>query len=416
VACSVLNRLNRLTCVFSYPKNYGPPYLRTDPVMSPAPSMPNRPAAFRIVLLACLVLVAALAAATATPPEIRIEGSGVRPQLGFACCDQGIAPMQALFADHDVVAALHDLHAQVAVAIADFSPERAQVVRFLNQQQIPVIAGVTLQTKDGPYFNADDAAEAPAQFAAFEKWTRENGLRWDAVGLDIEPNFGELAALKNHRWRLITTLLRHSLDGKRIERAQVAYSALIRQIQAQGYSVLTFALPYIPVERKVHTTLLDRMLGVPDVEGNKNYVMIYTSYARSVRPAIFLDLGQSAQAITIGVTYGPPPAGSGFGPLNWEEFSGDLIVASHFTNQVGVYSLEGCVQQGFLPRLETMDWSASVAIPAASIARADRHVIIFEIALWTADHVFYLAAVAFLLVILLVWRRRVRKRRPIPAD
>jgi hypothetical protein len=128
--------------------------------------------------------------------------------------------MQALFANHDVVAALHDLHAQVAVAIADFSPERAQVVRFLNKQQIPVIAGVTLQTRDGPYFNADDAAEAPAQIAAFEEWTRENGLRWDAVGLDIEPNFGELAALKNHRWRLITTLLRDSLDSKRIERAQ----------------------------------------------------------------------------------------------------------------------------------------------------------------------------------------------------
>src|SRR6202167_6215431 len=174
------------------------------------------------------------------PPEIRIEGSGVRPQLGFACCDQGIAPMQALFADHEVVAALHDLHAQVAVAIADFSPERAQVVRFLNQQQIPVIAGVMLQTKDGPYFNADDAAEAPAQIAAFEKWTHENGLRWAAVGLDIEPNFVELAALRNHPWRLVRTLLHNGFDGERMERAQEAYSALIRQVQSQGYAVETY--------------------------------------------------------------------------------------------------------------------------------------------------------------------------------
>src|ERR1700728_232639 len=134
------------------------------------------------------------------PPEIRIEGSGVRPQLGFACCDQGIAPMQALFADHEVVAALHDLHAQVAFAIADFSPERAQVVRFLNQQQIPVIAGVTLQTKDGLYISADDVAEAPTQIAACEKWTREIGLRGDPDGLDTESNYGQLAALKNHRW------------------------------------------------------------------------------------------------------------------------------------------------------------------------------------------------------------------------
>lgn len=204
--------------------------------------------------------------------------------------------MQALFADHDVVAALHNLHAQVAVAIADFSPERAQVVRFLNQQQIPVIAGVTLQTKDGPYFNAENAVEAPAQFAAFEKWTRENGLRWDAVGIDIEPNYGELAALKNHRLRLITTLLRDGLDGRRIERAQEAYSALIRQLQAQGYPVETYTMPYGPVERNLHTTLLDRLLGTVDVRGNENDLMIYTSYARPVGSAIIWILAPTRKA------------------------------------------------------------------------------------------------------------------------
>ncbi|MGA7633686.1 MAG: hypothetical protein WCB11_23240 [Terriglobales bacterium] len=383
-------------------------------MLSPAPSMPNHPAASRIALLAYLVLVAAPAAATATPPEIRIEGSGVRPQLGFACCDQGIAPMRALFADHDVVAALHDLHAQVAVAIADFSPERAQVVRFLNQQQIPVIAGVTLQTKDGPYFNADDAAEAPAQIAAFEKWTRENGLRWDAVGLDIEPNFGELAALKNHRWRLITTLLRDSLDGERIERAQRAYSALIRQIQSQGYLVETYTMPYGPVERNLHTTLLDRLLGTVDVHGNENDVMIYTSYARPVGSAIILDLGPYAQGIIVGVTDGLPPAGSGFGPLDWDEFSSDLIVASHFARHIGVYNLEGCVRQRFLPRLETMDWGGSVVIPAASVSRAKRHVMALSIALWIGSNLLYLAAAAFLLAVFCIWWWRARRFRSKP--
>ncbi len=374
--------------------------------------MANRHSASRIALLVCLVLVSA-PAVTATLPEIRIEGSGVRPQLGFACCDQGIAPMQVLFADHDVVAALHDLHAQVAVAIADFSPERAQVVRFLNQQQIPVIAGVTLQTKDGPYFNADDAAEAPAQIAAFEKWTRENGLHWDAIGLDIEPNFGQLAALKNHRWRLITTLFRNSLDGKRIERAQEAYSALIRQIQSQGYLVETYTMPYCPVERNLHTTLLDRLLGTVDVRGNENDVMIYTSYARPVGSAIILDLGPYAQGIILGVTDGLPPAGSGPGPLDWDEFSSDLIVASHFTHHIGVYNLEGCVRQRFLPRLETMDWGGSVVIPAAAISRAKRHVMALSTVLWIGSNLPYIAA-AFLLTIICIWWWRARRSRTKP--
>ncbi|HXN29797.1 MAG TPA: hypothetical protein VN902_21925 [Candidatus Acidoferrales bacterium] len=322
--------------------------------------------------------------------------------------------MQALFADHDVIAALHDLHAQVAVAIADFSPERAQVVRFLNQQQIPVIAGVMLQTKDGPYFNADDATEAPAQIAAFEKWTHENGLRWDAVGLDIEPNFGELAALKKHRWLLVTTLLRNSLDGKRIERAQEAYSTLIGQIQSQGYLVETYTMPYGPVERNLHTTLLDRLLGTVDVRGNENDVMIYTSYARPVGSAIIWDLGPYTQGIIVGVTDGPPPAGSGIGPLDWDEFSSDLIVASHFAHHIGVYNLEGCVRQGFLPRLETMDWGRFVVIPAASVSRAKRHVMALSIALWIGSNLLYLAAAAFLLALFCIWSWRARRFRSQP--
>ena len=342
---------------------------------------------------------------------VTVQGSGVRPTLGFACCDQGTAPMQALFADPDVIAALRELHAQVGMAITDFSPERAQVVRFLNQQQIPVIAGVTLQTKDGPYFNADDVDEAPAQIANFEKWTRENGLRWDAVGLDIEPNFSELAALKNHRWRQLTTLLRNSLDGKRMERAHDGYSLLIRQIQSQGYPVETYTLPYGPVERNVNTTLIDRMLGTVDVRGNENDVMIYTSYARPAGSAIILELGPYTQGIVVGITDGLSPVGSGYGPLDWDEFSSDLLVANHFTHHIGVYNLEGCVRQGYLPRLETMDWGGSVIIPAASISRVKRRVMALRIALWLGSNLLYIAIVLIFSVSWLVWRWRTRRNK-----
>ena len=386
-------------------------------IMCPKPQRTAHPRCFiRGVLRAGLFLsicycFSALTVVAMPSTGVTVQGPGVRPNLGFACCDQGIAPMQALFADHDVVAALHELHAQVVVAIADFSPERAQVVRFLNQQQIPVIAGVMLQTKDGPYFNAEDVSEAPAQIAAFEKWTRENGLRWDAVGLDIEPNFSEFAALKNHRWRLFTTLLRNSLDGKRIEHAQEAYSVLIRQVQSQGYPVETYTLPYGPVERNLHTTLIDRMFGTVDVRGSENDVMIYTSYARPAGSAIILDLGPYSQGIVVGITDGLSPAGSGYGPLDWDEFSSDLLVASHFTHHIGVYNLEGCVRQGYLPRLETMDWGGSVIIPAAPISRVKRRVMALSIALWLGSNLLYIAIVSIFTVSWFVWRWRTGRNR-----
>jgi len=370
-----------------------------------------------LTLFACLCgLFAAPLVRASSPDAISVQGSGTQPQLGFACCDQGIAQMQELFAHSDVVADLKSLHAQVAVAIADFSPERAKVIRMLNQQQIPVIAAVMLQTKDGPYFNADDVGEAPAQIAAFEKWTQDNGLRWAAVGIDIEPNFGELAALKNHPWRLVTTFVPNAFDSERMQRAQEAYSALIQHIQSQGYPVETYTLPYGPVEQMVHTTVVDRMLGTVDVKGDENDLMIYTSYARPVGSAIILDLGPDAQGIIVGITDGPPPAGSGFGPLDWDEFSSDLIVASHLTHHVGVYNLEGCVQQGFLPRLRNLDWGRTVVIPAASVSRAKHHVMAFEIALWTLAHLLYFITAIFLFTIWLFWRWRLRRHRLMLSD
>ena len=89
------------------------------------------------------------------------------------------------------------------------------------------------------------------------------------AGIDIEPISNALAALKNHPWRLVTTLVPNALDSKRMERAQQAYSAMIGQIQSQGYPVETYTLPYGPVEQMVHTTVLDRLLGTVDVRAMK---------------------------------------------------------------------------------------------------------------------------------------------------
>ncbi len=318
--------------------------------------------------------------------------------------------MQVLFQNPEVLPALRDLHAQVAVAIADFSPQRAQIVRLLNQQQIPAIAWIMLPADEGIYLNADNAPRAVARVAAFEKWTAANQLRWAAVGLDIEPNFGQLAALRGSPGRLFTTLLRQSFDGGRIGRAQQAYSALIRQIQSQGYPVETYIMPYVPAERSVGSTLLDRQLGTVDVRSNDEYLMLYTSFARRMGAAMIWSLGPHAQSIAIGSTDGPLPAGSGSGPLDWDEFSRDLLVASHFSRSIGVYNLEGCVRQGFLPRLLAMNWSGSVLIPAASVARAQRFGTIFRIILWIGSHIVYFFAAALLLLVWLVSRWRAHRR------
>ena len=370
----------------------------------------------RTLLFSCICHSAVLSAVVAqVSTGIRVQGPGSSPEIGFACCDKGVEEMQSLFADRNVILSLNELHAEVAVAILDFAPERTAVVRRLNQAGIRVIAWIMLPKEEGYYLNADNSPAAVARIAAFEKWTADNGLKWAAVGLDIEPNFAELAALKTHRWQLIITLIRRSLDGKRIERARTEYSRVIAELQSRGYAVQTYQMPYLPAEHSVHSTLLDRLFGTVDIHGNEEYLMLYTNVARPIGAAMIWSLGRGAQGISVGSTDGETPPGVGSGPLDWNEFSRDLIVASHYSRQLGVYDLEGCVRQGFLPRLKTMDWNKSVVIPAESVRRAERLGLILHTVLWTSSHILYLLSATLALCAWFVWRRRVRKKKRIIA-
>jgi hypothetical protein len=92
-------------------------------------------------------------------------------------------------------------------------------------------------------------------------------------------------------------------------------------------------MPYIPAEQSVHSTLLDRLLGTVDVRGDQEYLMLYTSFERPVGAGMIWSIGRSTQAISIGSTDGDSAAGSGAGPLNWDEFSRDLIVAKRICHQ-----------------------------------------------------------------------------------
>jgi hypothetical protein len=156
---------------------------------------------------------------------------------------------------------------------------------------------------------------------------------------------------------------------------------------------------------------LDRLFGTVDVHGSEEYLMLYTNVARPIGAAMIWSLGRGAQGISVGSTDGETPPGVGSGPLDWDEFSRDLIVASHYSRQLGVYDLEGCVRQGFLPPLKTMDWSKSVVIPAESVRRAQRLGLILRTVLWTSSHILYLISATLALCAWFVWRRRVRKKK-----
>ena len=258
----------------------------------------------------------------------------------------------------------------------------------------------------GYYMNAGNEPQTAARFAAFRKWTADKGLHWVAIGLDIEPDIRDFADMRHHKLRLLATLFTRYFEIGRVRRARQEYAGLIRQMQASGYVVETYQFPFIADERDAHTTLLERLFGLVDVRGNTEVLMLYTSFNHTMDSAVVWRYGPEAQVIAVGSTKSDPATNTQFPPLNWNELSHDLLVASHFSHVVAIYSLEGSVQQGFLPKLTAMDWNQPVTIPAAAVAKVNRMRSRIHTILWIGTNLPYFAVVIFVVIAYRIATRR----------
>ncbi len=333
-----------------------------------------------------------------------------QPQLTFFCELEADA-LQALITASSVIDDLAALKASVSLGILDLRPGRAAVVRCLNEAGIPVIAWQLLPQEQGYWFNLGNAPQAVARYADFRAWTAEHGLRWAGVGVDVEPDIREIQQLSANRRRLLSTLLRRAFDNERLRRAQATYSALVAQMRADGYRVDGYQIPFIVDERRAGSTLLQRVAGLVDIPVDREVLMLYTSFLRPRGPGILWGYAPDTQSVGVGSTGGGVEIG-GIGdvpPLDWDEFSRDLRLALRWSDDVHIFSLEGCVRQGFLTRLKTFDWDQPVTAPLEMARQVERWRRALRMVLWASAHPCILLA-GLLGVLWLLSRLRHTKR------
>ncbi|HYW10717.1 MAG TPA: hypothetical protein VE871_02140 [Longimicrobium sp.] len=313
-------------------------------------------------------------------------------QLSFFC-ELGAAELERLFADEELIRLLRRLRATVTLGLVDLGGRRAAVVRRLNEAGIPTAAWLLLPEEGGYWCNAHNAGEAWERYGDFVAWTRAHRLRWERVGIDIEPNIDEVRAVRRNPIAILRALPR---IFRCIAQNREMYQGLVRRIHADGYPVDAYVFPFIHTEREAGTEVLQRITGMIDLTVDREIVMLYTSFARPHGHG-FLDFyARHFPAVAVGVTGGgveegldPPP------PLSWDELARDLRLARRHTDDIHVFSLEGCVEQGFLERLVDFDWGVPVE-SAAATERAAALTRRMRLALRALDrpHVTSLAALA----------------------
>jgi hypothetical protein len=306
------------------------------------------------------------------------------PALTFACeleCDR----LRDLFSRPEVMDFLVSTRSAVALGILDLSSERAAVVRSLNEAGVPVTAWLLLQKEDGYWFNLDNHVQAAARYEQFMAWTRAHHLQWARVGLDIEPDLRSVQLLSRQRLEGVQRLVRHTFNLPRLRRGALAYHELIQRIKKDHYIVETYQFPFIVDERKAQSNLLQRLTGLVDLpEADHEVLMLYSSFMRPWGQGALWSYGRYAQGIGVGSTGGGVELEGTLDtpPLNWAELQVDLLLASQLTDEVFVFSLEGCVEQGFLPLLREMDWQQPMPVPAYEARRVEDMRKLLQRSLW----------------------------------
>ena len=274
-------------------------------------------------------------------------------------------PLTALFTRAGVVDQIVALGAGISMGILDFSDERARIVRQLNAKGVPLVAWQLLPREQGYWYHLNSADFAVARYRQFREWSLKHDLKWDAVGIDIEPDINEFQELLKYNFRTLFSVVKRIWNKKLFEDSCATYEALVARMHADGYAVHSYEYFFTADERKAGSSLLSRLLGLASISSDKHIAMLYSSFFRPFGVGLLQVYAQTMDSAAIGITGGGVQL-EGLddkAPMNWQEFARDLRVAGRCHDDVLIFSLEGCVQQGFLDRLTDFDWDAQPRCP-----------------------------------------------------
>jgi hypothetical protein len=112
-----------------------------------------------------------------------------------------------------------------------------------------------------------------------------------------------------------------------------------------------------------------------DIDVEREVLMLYSSFFRPDGAALLWSYAPDADSIGVGSTGGGVDIEGAIdvAPLSWEEFSRDLHLCVMQGKPIHIFSLEGCVEQGFLSKLSTFAWDDPTDVPGKSmVIRAGR--------------------------------------------
>lgn len=263
-----------------------------------------------------------------------------------------------------VVARLREMNARVALGMPQDDDYYRDAAKLLASSGIGLTAWLLLPAREGIYFSFENYPAARERCASFLDWTDRNSLQWDAVAFDFEPLCGVSRALGS--WAAATRFVRQSArrlrNSETTSRAAEVYARLADGVKARSLLLEAYEFPFVMDERRAGTSGLRRLAGTPTARADIETLMLYTTFAPALGPTLLEEYAMAAQSVAVGVTGAP----AHHRRLSWSELARDLCLAARHCSSISVHSLEGCIEQGFLDRIQSLDWTEDVRTTGAA--------------------------------------------------
>ncbi len=258
--------------------------------------------------------------------------------------------LSELFKDSTVFSDLKKLNAQIRMGMLDLTPERAEIIRQLNNSDIPVVAWLLLSEAEGYWFTLHNGDAAIRRYKEIIEWARRNDLKLHGIGLDMELDMNDVKLIKSNPWKLIRKLPARLYDLETLNDARTKYDSLLRLIRADGYFSESYYASFVKDEVNLGNTALQQLTGFMDIPADREIPMLYSSFLGNAE-GLLTVYGREAGMFTIGLG----STGGGFDPtlpsLSYQQLIHDINFASAFATELHIFSLEGCVEKGYLSRL-----------------------------------------------------------------
>lgn len=252
----------------------------------------------------------------------------------------------------------------IAMALYDFTPERIAAVRLLNTHNIYLVAWLALTPSEGLWYNLQNYPQAVEHFRTFRAWADEHKLRFQAIGLDIEPPLDMLTSDENRSLTKLFRILWNARENVLYPAAYAAYSDLVTEAHQANYEVHAYQLPILADDRRVGTSFLQRALDVVEIPADLEIFSCYSSapverFDNDLGGALIASYGDDADGVAVGTIQSASvqQGDETLPPLSWPALKRDLLLAARNLDTIYISSLEGVVERGWLARIAVIDWN-----------------------------------------------------------